>query len=426
MLKDNKTIKKKVLDNRLRDNYIAGFVHGDGIFSIELNIRKSKEKKSNSNKWKWKWILVPTFTLTQKKRNILLMERILKKWNNVGHYMIDSNNIIRYRVRDIESISNEIIPFFDKNNLRGNKLLSYIKFKFVIEKLKSIEKNKKWFSYDYLNEYNDLMLDLIILSIDINGGLKSSKLMLNKGTIKEKDLNRILNNDISLKTMYELNDYILKNYILNEKYKNPLTIDFINGLFDANGWISLRLSNNKNSILNIGWEYGIVSDKSNVLFEIKKYFNTMLGIVNIHNNLKLEKTARYIVSKRDCLNNIFLKMYGINDYMEFFTKRFKKIGPIVKDKNIWIILRLNLLYNNLKIERDLNRKNLILFTILKYSYLIKPDHLKSKESLYDYIYRMNLKLNLNLDVDNYNYNNNKKMKSPHSDRLSMRHKKKNI
>jgi hypothetical protein len=57
--------------------------------------------------------------------------------------MIDSNNIIRYRVRDIKDISKEIIPFFNKYNLRDNKLLSYIKFKFVIEKLNSIEKNKK-------------------------------------------------------------------------------------------------------------------------------------------------------------------------------------------------------------------------------------------------------------------------------------------
>jgi|GEM_PF-3864285 hypothetical protein len=82
MLKNNKKIMTNVLDNRLRENYVAGFVHGDGDFSIGLNIRKSKvrtpygaEKQSN----KLKLILVPTFTLTQKKSNILLMERIFKK-----------------------------------------------------------------------------------------------------------------------------------------------------------------------------------------------------------------------------------------------------------------------------------------------------------------------------------------------------------
>jgi len=422
MLKNNKKIMTNVLDNRLRENYVAGFVHGDGDFSIGLNIRKSKvrtpygaEKQSN----KLKLILVPTFTLTQKKSNILLMERIFKKWNNVGHYMIDSNNIIRYRVRDIKNISKEIIPFFNKYNLRDNKLLSYIKFKFVIEKLNSIEKNKKWFSYDYSNEYNELMLDLIILSTNMNPDVKPSKTLekiFNKdlvlGNIKEKDLNRILKNDISLKTMNEFNDYILKNYILNENYKNPLTVDFINGLFDADGWITLKLSRSSRKKINMGWEYGIVSDKRNakVLFEIKKYFNTTLGAGNI-NYLKSENTARYVVTKTDCLNNIFLKIYGINDYLELFYKKNLNIGPIIKDKKIWIILRLYLLYmeNLTRIETDLNIKNLVWFTILKYSYIIKPDHLKSKESYFDYIDRMNLKLNLNLDVNSY-----KKSKSPRS------------
>jgi|GEM_PF-5866794 hypothetical protein len=86
------------------------------------------------------------------------------------------------------------------------------------------------------------MLDLIILSTNMNPDVKASKTLekiFNKdlvlGNIKEKDLNRILKNDISLKTMNEFNDYILKNYILNENYKNPLTVDFINGLFDADG-----------------------------------------------------------------------------------------------------------------------------------------------------------------------------------------------
>lgn len=393
MYKNYKDIYPKILNNRFCNNYVAGFVHGNGGFSIEFNIKSNK--KGN------KLLLLPTFNLTENKKNIVLIKKILNLWKNIGNYSIDSNNKINYNTRNIEDIENIIIPFFDKHLLRDNKLLTYIKVKFIIEKLNSIDKEYKWFSYDFKNKYNDLLLDLIILSIHVLPNVKISDAVLKIFNKKDKDLNRILKNDVSLKIMNEFNNYVLKNYVLNKNYKNPLTIDFINGLFDANGWITLllKLSHKKNIFM--GWEYGLISDKSNakVLFEIKKFFKN-LGNITYH---KTENTVRFIINKTAYLENILLKTNDINNYMDYFYNYNGKTGSIIKDKKIWIILRLYLFYvnNSKRIETDLNIKNFIWFTIFKYSYLIKPDHLKSKESYFEYIDRMNLKLKLNLNVNSY-------------------------
>lgn len=126
---------KILIDKRLSDDYISGFIQGDGSFSVGLSITKNKKET--------KIYLRPLFTLTQHNNNILLIEKIIERFGNIGTYSIDNNNIIRYRISKLEDIKDIIIPFFDKYQLKEDKLLSYIKFKFIVNKLLEIEKEKR-------------------------------------------------------------------------------------------------------------------------------------------------------------------------------------------------------------------------------------------------------------------------------------------
>lgn len=69
---------------------------------------------------------------------------------------------------------NTIIPFFDKYQLKSEKLLIFIKLKFIVEKLNSIDDNYKWYSRNLDNKYNELILDLITISVNMNTNVKPS------------------------------------------------------------------------------------------------------------------------------------------------------------------------------------------------------------------------------------------------------------
>lgn len=304
----------KLYENKLTNDYIAGFVQGDGSFSIGLFKRKSKDKS--------KIVLVPTFTLTQKDINKDLMISIIKRINSGGNYRLDNNNIIRYKVRDLDNTLKGIIPFFSKYQLKNDKLLNFIKYKFIIEKWNTIEEKSRWYCKSIDNKYNSLVLDLIIISTHMN---KSTKPSIQLELLSDEDKKRVLNNELSSEIAKEL-----ENYIKNFNYIDNLNIDFINGLFDADGWITLRLYLNKkrnSSNVCVGWEYGIVSDKLNMqlLYDIKKYFNDV-GSIRERTD---EKSGSYIVSKLGCLSEVFPKIFNVKSYLNIINNEYSK-GPLIK------------------------------------------------------------------------------------------------
>ena len=124
-----------LLKNRLTNDYIAGFIQGNGNFEIELYKRISKKIT--------KIVLVPNFTLTQKTIRQELMLNIIQRINAGGHYLIDNKNIMRYKVRDLNNILKGIIPFFSKHQLKDDKLLNFIKYRYIVEKLSTIDENYK-------------------------------------------------------------------------------------------------------------------------------------------------------------------------------------------------------------------------------------------------------------------------------------------
>lgn len=377
---------RELMDERFNDSYIAGFVHGDGGFSVQLALSKTTKSKRIR--------LIPMFTLTQHIRNLELIKKIIKRIGNVGSYSVDNKNIMRYRLSKIIDFKEKLIPFFDENQVKKDKLTNYIKLKFIVEKLLTIDNRFRWFSYDLENDNNKLMFDLIIISINMNNHVKPS---INLKQFTLKDQKRILNNELSLKILEELN-----NYILNYNYKKDLNIDFINGLFDSDGWITLRLSSRsklKNSIF-IGCDYGIVSDLLNkeLLYDIKSFFNNV-GIIRERTD---EKSVSYLVAKTECISEILPKIYNVSNYWKILdnNNNNKTKGPIIKDNKIKVILKIFGLYEEYKkinkIEKD--KRNLILEKILILSYEIREINLKNKESLDDYLIRMREKLTKKLKV----------------------------
>lgn len=366
-----------LIDERFNDSYIAGFVHGDGGFSVQLALSKTTKSKRIR--------LIPMFTLTQHIRNEELIKNIIKRLGNVGSYSVDNKNIMRYRLSKIIDFKEKLIPFFDENQVKKDKLINYIKLKFIVEKLLTIDNRFRWFSYDLENDFNKLIFDLIIISVNMNSHVKPS---INVKQFTLKDQERILNNELSPKILEELN-----NYILNYNYKKDLDIDFINGLFDSDGWITLRLSSCsklKNSI-SIWCEFGIVSDLLNkeLLFDIKSFFNNV-GVIKERTD---EKSVSYLVTKTKLISEILPKIYNVSNNLEILDNNKTK-GPIIKDNKIKVILKIFGLYEEYKkinkIEKD--KRNLILEKILILSYEIREINLKNKESLNDYLMRMREKL----------------------------------
>jgi hypothetical protein len=74
--------------------------------------------------------------------------------------------------------------------------------------------------------------------------------------------------------------------------------------------------------------------------------------------------------------------------MEILENKGNK-GPIIKDNKIKTILKILKLYEEFKLK---NKNEKILEEILLYSYDIRDENLKNKESLKDYLIRMKKKL----------------------------------
>jgi hypothetical protein len=379
----NKNITK-LINNRLSNEYIAGIVHGEGSFSINLNFRKSKRTLNK------RIYLQPVFILTQHNKNYDLIENIIKRFKNVGHYQIDNNNIIRYRFTDLEDIVNVIIPFFEKNKLMYEKNINFIKFKYVVNKLLIIEKELRWFNFDKNHKYYQLFIDLITISTHMNE-LSKSSIQLSHFNEKEKEI--IQNNKLSLNILEELNTE------LKLITKKELNIDFINGLFDSNGWITIVISLNKYKNLSLALNYGIISNvlNSELIYDLKDYFN--VGTVykkEVLNSSELgENNIKYLVNKKNVLLNILPKIYNTNNYHEILINNENiKIGPIINNKKIISIIKILDLFEEYKIMNNNNEKIKVLNQILYLSYEIRDINLKNKESFNSYLIRMNKKLKI--------------------------------
>ncbi|GMM32674.1 hypothetical protein DAMA08_021150 (mitochondrion) [Martiniozyma asiatica (nom. inval.)] len=226
----------KLMNNRLSDEYIAGFVHGDGSFSVNLNFRTNKKNK--------KIYLQPMFMLTQHNRNYDLMENMIKRLKNVGHYRIDNNNIIRYRVTDLDDMVNVMMPFFEKNKLmydnKSKNLSLVLNYGMISDVLNSelmydlkdyfnvgsVYKRKGENTYRYFVNKTDMLLTMMPKIYNVNNyhEMLINNENMNKGPIMKNE--KIIS---MVKMLDTFEEYKMINKNNNEKMvKNPHGLDILN------------------------------------------------------------------------------------------------------------------------------------------------------------------------------------------------------
>lgn len=109
----------------LSNDWIVGFVDGEGCFSFSLI-------KNDSLKFGYQ--IQGEFTVVQHKRDIQLLHK-LKAHFNCGSVAVNHGNRYHYRVKNLEHFLTIIIPFFEKNRLQTIKSLQLPVFKDICLRL---------------------------------------------------------------------------------------------------------------------------------------------------------------------------------------------------------------------------------------------------------------------------------------------------
>jgi hypothetical protein len=100
----------------IRNNWITGFVDGDGCFNIQKILTKNKEVKIRHR-----------FIVSQDKRSVDTLYALKKKLK-CGSVHKAGKNMMAFTVSDKKSIENIIIPFFKKYPLQTEKRKDFYKF----------------------------------------------------------------------------------------------------------------------------------------------------------------------------------------------------------------------------------------------------------------------------------------------------------
>lgn len=105
-------------------NYFAGFVEGEGCFSVSIKPHKQM---------KFGWVVDPMFSVYQHKDNKKILE-LFQNELKCG-YIVSKNgkpDVLVYVVDNRKTIEEKIIPFFDKYQFLGTKWNDFLIFKKII------------------------------------------------------------------------------------------------------------------------------------------------------------------------------------------------------------------------------------------------------------------------------------------------------
>lgn len=218
----------------LSGDYIAGLVtsvadsSARGVFSALL------VRRGNKNNYRFRIDFKFTIQLSRTESNKNLLLGLKEKFDNKGNLILykKQNNTILYQITNQKDLLNVVIPFFMKYRLRGEKLLSFLRFKYLLEVIsKKLHLNfrapQEAAGRQALRASDkNIFLSLIVIAGQINP----------QGKLGEKI--RYLNPD---------DIYYVKNNIIPEgvdiskltesiaNFKpNPLTLDFVHGLIELN------------------------------------------------------------------------------------------------------------------------------------------------------------------------------------------------
>lgn len=334
----------------LTGDYIAGFVQADGSFSAVLT------KKTRGEKEYFNISLVFTIVQSQKYKDLIL--EIQKKFGGIGHwYLNKKDKSIRYQVTNQSDLLNVIIPFFMKHQLRSGKLLSFLRFKYIVEIMatRAHWNNKK------------ILLSLIVIASHMNPlGKLGNKVRHLTPDEQKYVVDNVQPEGVDISKLTES--------IQNFK-QNKLTLEFIHGCFDGDGGLSAYFVDTPSSKrgasslvprgpLSVGFSFTIVQDSHNtsLLNEIKSYFNDTGDIYEINKNCSIYKVG----SKAALISVILPKM--VNTESIDWTKDLSELSlPLIKYNKIyysWKILEY--------LSEGLNKENME--DVIMLSYYVRQEY----------------------------------------------------
>ena len=108
---------------RLEAQWVVGFVDGEGCFFVGIN--PHPEMTSGFQ-------VLPEFTVVQHQRDIQLLHA-LKQFFGSGVVRRNHAERMAYRVRSLDHLNLQIIPFFDKHPLKSRKRVDFAKFRKILQ-----------------------------------------------------------------------------------------------------------------------------------------------------------------------------------------------------------------------------------------------------------------------------------------------------
>ncbi|MBI2023327.1 LAGLIDADG family homing endonuclease [Candidatus Giovannonibacteria bacterium] len=112
----------------LPEEYIVGFVDGEGCFSI--NFRKDVRHERTNKPIYYSWKI--QFSIVLRKDDIEILKRI-RATLDCGSISIGERGFARYQVTDVRELYEKIMPFFEKNNLQAKKRFDFELWKEALE-----------------------------------------------------------------------------------------------------------------------------------------------------------------------------------------------------------------------------------------------------------------------------------------------------
>ena len=111
--------------NKLDAKWVVGFVDGEGCFYVGINPHPDMTSQ---------YQVLPEFTVVQHRRDIRILFA-LKSFFGCGVVRTNHGERMAYRVRRLEHLREIIVPFFEKNPLKTQKYVDFLKFRDVLRQM---------------------------------------------------------------------------------------------------------------------------------------------------------------------------------------------------------------------------------------------------------------------------------------------------
>jgi hypothetical protein len=108
--------------------YITGLVEGEGCFSVSFNLRDSLKVGIETR---------ASFSVSLNKRDLELLKKLHQYFSCGGIRFSKADNTYKYEVRELRSLTERVIPHFEKYPLQGSKVRDFEAFKEICTMMKA-------------------------------------------------------------------------------------------------------------------------------------------------------------------------------------------------------------------------------------------------------------------------------------------------